>query len=177
MRLPYKLWKNMNDDNKQKPELLLNGRLRYLKKNALEVYKSKVKKNTDISKKIKLAERIHMKQLEGKIEKSTKTKTNIKVNKKIRKRAHSSFPKNAKVIVCKPSKKDPRKTWINKGNKSSKKTKKNYVVGSSEYKFYMSLLCQKPNSPMAKSWINKHGILNKEIEKYCKILSKKSKLN
>lgn len=202
MRLPYKPWKNMNSNNKRNPEMLLNGRLRYLKKNAYSLYKTKVKKDMSTSRKIKIAEKIHLKQLEGKIEKPSKTKTNITVNKPIKsKRDKSSFPKinsiinksnaknelplsnRAKLLKATNKPKTVRKTKQNKPKvtrrittdkkKTVDKKKKNYVEGTSEYKFYMSLMCQKPNSQMAKSWINNHGITNKLLEKYCKELHKK----
>lgn len=51
--------------------------------------------------------------------------------------------------------------------------KKTYT--NSEFKFYISLLCNNPNSAMAKAWVNKYGITNDKIKQYCKQLPKKQK--
>jgi hypothetical protein len=163
MRLPYKQWKDLSSVNKKSPKLMLNGRLRFLKKPALTLYKSKLTTGMSTSRKIQMVENIHLKQLEGKIDaNNTKTRVNVKVKNPVKKSIISSIPK-----------KRTKTTKVSIKKTSTTKKLKEYSINSSEYKFYMSLLCQKPNSQMAKSWIGNHGILDKQIKKYCKELTKK----
>lgn len=48
-------------------------------------------------------------------------------------------------------------------------------MSDSEFKFYVSLFCQNPQSEMAKEWIEKHNVSEAKIFTYCKGLMKRQK--
>tara|TARA_Y100000389_G_C17268654_1_gene416768 strand:+ start:377 stop:718 length:342 start_codon:yes stop_codon:yes gene_type:complete len=48
-------------------------------------------------------------------------------------------------------------------------------TSDSEFKFYVSLFCQNPQSMMAKEWIEKHNVTEVKINTYCKRLMKSKK--